>query len=105
MDKISFARLIAFVVSKGASLVHSDISYIDSSIIGGMPVENHSAVKCDDVTLHALMGYMQAGKKIEAIKAHRSLTGYGLKESKDIVEKYLTFKESNQPTRVEVLGK
>ena len=29
------------------------------------------------------------GKKIEAIKSHRSRTGMGLKESKDAIEKYM----------------
>lgn len=39
--------------------------------------------------LHYLMSLMQEGtKKIEAIKAYRTLTNYGLKESKDMVEKY-----------------
>lgn len=34
----------------------------------------------------AMMDAMAAGKKIEAIKRHRTLTGYGLKESKDAIE-------------------
>jgi ribosomal protein L7/L12 len=29
---------------------------------------------------------MAKGRKIEAIRMHRSLTGYGLKESKDVIE-------------------
>jgi len=37
-------------------------------------------------TLLAAMG--RDGQKIEAIKAYRVLTGLGLKESKDAVEKY-----------------
>ena len=38
--------------------------------------------------INALMFSMQQGRKIDAIKAYRQLTGYGLKESKDAVEKY-----------------
>ena len=39
--------------------------------------------------IDALMKYMVEGThKIDAIKCHRSLTGFGLKESKDAVEKY-----------------
>ena len=35
------------------------------------------------------MRLMVAGnQKIEAIKTHRAITGFGLKESKDAVEKY-----------------
>lgn len=33
-----------------------------------------------------LMNNLNGGSLIEAIKAHRALTGYGLKESKDAVE-------------------
>jgi ribosomal protein L7/L12 len=33
-----------------------------------------------------LLRAMADGRKIEAIKAYRTLTGYGLKESKDAVE-------------------
>ena len=36
--------------------------------------------------IYALMQSMSGGKKIDAIKAYRSLTDAGLKESKDIVE-------------------
>lgn len=36
--------------------------------------------------VHDLMNAMAQGRKIEAIKAHRTMTGFGLKESKDVVE-------------------
>lgn len=37
--------------------------------------------------INELMRAIHAGEKISAIKAYRSLTGYGLKEAKDAVEK------------------
>lgn len=33
-----------------------------------------------------MLAYMISGRKIEAIKTHRQLTGMGLKESKDAIE-------------------
>lgn len=36
-----------------------------------------------------LLNAIKKGEKIEAIKAYRSLTNMGLKESKDAVEKYI----------------
>lgn len=40
--------------------------------------------------IHELIGYMAEGRKIEAIKCHRFLTGYGLKESKDAIESVMS---------------
>lgn len=36
--------------------------------------------------VHDLIKFMATDRKIEAIKAHRALTGCGLKDSKDAVE-------------------
>jgi len=45
------------------------------------------------------MALMAEGtRKIEAIKCHRKITGYGLKESKDTVEKYWVSKGHYSPT-------
>ena len=43
-----------------------------------------------------MMSGMATGRKIEAIKFCRSLTGYGLKEAKDMVEAVMN--PQNQPT-------
>jgi ribosomal protein L7/L12 len=39
--------------------------------------------------VHDLMSAMANGRLIDAIKAHRSLTGSGLKESKEAVERVM----------------
>lgn len=39
--------------------------------------------------VHELLGFMVNDRKIDAIRTHRALTGYGLKESKDAVERVM----------------
>ena len=41
----------------------------------------------DPRLVHEMIGAIVADRKIEAIKAHRALTGYGLKESKEAIER------------------
>lgn len=86
LDKIRFARLMNVLSRWGLhELGEADIREIDDIIDVDMP----PAPMMNAETLHVLMSLMQEGtKKIEAIKQHRMMTGYGLKESKDIVEKY-----------------
>lgn len=36
--------------------------------------------------VNAMLEAIKLGRKIEAIKMHRTLTGFGLKESKDVIE-------------------
>jgi ribosomal protein L7/L12 len=43
-------------------------------------------IKCG---IDDMFRFMREGRKIEAIKVHRSLTGYGLKESKDEIERIM----------------
>jgi hypothetical protein len=38
------------------------------------------------INIIEMFRFMREGRKIEAIKAHRALTGLGLKESKDEIE-------------------
>ena len=42
----------------------------------------------NDASVNNLLHAIQGQRKIEAIKEYRSLTGIGLKESKDAIEKY-----------------
>jgi ribosomal protein L7/L12 len=46
------------------------------------------APKADPNLIKSLLWAIKDGRKIEAIKCHRMLTGYGLKESKDAIEAY-----------------
>lgn len=87
LDKIKFANLISYLSSFNRLDV-DQIERIDDliDVEVPMPIEHHYP-KNDDVD--RLMALMAEGtSKTEAIKIHRILTGLGLKESKDAVEKY-----------------
>jgi ribosomal protein L7/L12 len=87
LDKIRFASLIAIISSFGANLDPYRIQDIDDAINVDVPEPADRYPDSDDI--NNLMKLMADGKeKISAIKLHRKLTGYGLKESKDEVEKY-----------------
>lgn len=89
LDKIKFARLVAYLGPKCKFELDIDAINTLDDIIDvevPMPIEHHYP-KNDDID--RLMALMTEGtRKIEAIKIYRILTGYGLKESKDAVEKY-----------------
>jgi ribosomal protein L7/L12 len=88
LDKIRFARLIGFIERQYSfSLSNSEIEHIDELIDVEAPVTERVYPHLADV--NNLMLHMANGThKIEAIKSYRNLTGLGLKESKDAVEKY-----------------
>lgn len=98
LDKIKFAQLVAYLTNIGAEFTFDSVRDIDSIIDVEMPEQPIQIMNPEQ--LHALMALMQEGeRKIEAIKQHRMMTGYGLKESKDIVEKYW---QSNNARKSEV---
>jgi ribosomal protein L7/L12 len=84
LDKIRFAKVVALIVTEYQRISENFISELDhiidiEVIAPAMNVEQ----------LHTLMSIMQRGtNKIDAIKLHRAMTGWGLKESKDAVEDY-----------------
>lgn len=92
MNKIGFAVLIAYVqklIDRGISnnsyaLSFGDAQDIEGLIKEGMPTGPVKASELD--YLLSCMG--TEGKKIEAIKTYRAMTGEGLKESKDAVERH-----------------
>lgn len=88
LDKVRFATLIGFISrSAGVTFSVSEIVEIDDIIDMPIPEPVEKIINVDQ--LHTLMALMQEGtQKIEAIKQHRMMTGYALKESKDAVEKY-----------------
>lgn len=88
LNMFSFARLVSYI-TKISNVLPSQVEITDiHAMVTNCLPEQSPTSRCDDSELHNLLSAMQVGKKIEAIKAHRSLTGYGLKESKDAVEKY-----------------
>lgn len=92
LDKIKFARLTvhiqALINYRKTELSVNDIEDVDALIDVEMPDPVHMLyASTDDV--NDLIALMSKGThKIEAIKLHRKLTGWGLKESKDEVEKH-----------------
>ena len=86
MDKIQFAKLVAFV----AQCCHNDeLNEYDIERLAAL-TDAPAVPKqpCDAATLNALLYAMHAGKKITAIQQYRSLPNEGLLESKDAVERY-----------------
>lgn len=87
LDKIKFARLVGYISNCGITLGSPDIEFIDELIDINVP--DPKPGQADPADVNALMALMAEGtRKIEAIKVHRRLTGYGLKESKEAVEEF-----------------
>lgn len=85
LDKMKFAYLVKFLATDGW---YGSVEELDNLVNIEMP--EHPQIKADPATIDALMKAIHDGQKIEAIKQYRTLTGYGLKEAKDAVEKVLT---------------
>lgn len=90
MNKLKFAQLVAYIMFLKNDCPHETLDGHQIEHIERLTtVAPESVAKCDAQALDQLMALMAEGtRKIEAIKLHRQLTGLGLKESKDVVEKY-----------------
>lgn len=87
LDKMKFARIIAHCVSNGMSAGEYEVNTLDELI--DIDVSVQQSAKANPVEVDNLLALMAEGtRKIEAISVYRNLTGAGLKESKDAVEKY-----------------
>jgi hypothetical protein len=104
LDKMTFARVIAHCVSNGMSSGEYEVTELDNII--DISVEQERVYPCN-AHIDDLMRLMVEGqRKIEAIKVHRAITGFGLKESKDAVEKYWVRKPNTEgATLGDILGK
>ena len=103
LDRLKFAKLIAHCCSNGLSTDDWEIERIDELCEYEAPAQPVGTAKCSDVD--SLMMLMAEGtRKIEAIKAYRVLTGAGLKESKDAVERYWVSKPAHSNTVVSSSG-
>lgn len=90
MDKIKFAQLIGFISCQyRLTITQDDMREIDDMIDVTITDPNPVFAKasCDDVD-ELLKQVMRPEGLIHAIKAYRVLTGAGLKESKDAIERY-----------------
>ena len=95
MTNFEAAHLVSFVTA----LVGRTLDfYTIEGLLNCIPDDNHFATVPvapapmpfgAKTQVEILMGAMASDRKIEAIKAHRALTGYGIKESKDAVERVM----------------
>jgi hypothetical protein len=88
LDRLKLAKVVAHCCNNGFSTGDWEIERLDELIEFEVPVPQVMPnVNPSDIDL--LMAFMASGtQKIEAIKAYRTLTGAGLKEAKDAVERY-----------------
>ena len=93
LDKIMFARLIALITSEYKYMHDDFVKAVDDLI--DIEVPEPQIVRPSNENVERLMALMVEGtKKIDAIREHRTITGMGLKESKDAVERYWNIKMS-----------
>jgi ribosomal protein L7/L12 len=86
LDKLPFARLIGFCIGNGMDSSSSVIEEIDR-IVDFNLAPTYSNVNHVNELLEKMMT-ASTGNLIEAIKAYGNLTGQGLKESKEAIERY-----------------
>lgn len=92
LDKMKFARLIGFLSRNGFDAYEDNIKCVDDMIDIDVPVTEIAYPKNENV--ERLMMFMAGGThKIDAIREYRALTGMGLKDSKDAVERYWVSKD------------
>lgn len=85
MDKLAFARLVNLLSHWGMRELDShEMLELSNRTTPVKPFGEY----IDNTLIDELLKALRDGKFIEAIKAHRALTGYGLKESKDFIEQY-----------------
>lgn len=82
MDKFAFAELISYITAMGSRAISEHECREIEALMNRCNFQRSSQAVDD------LLRLMGSNSKIEAIKAYRALTGQGLKESKDAVEKY-----------------
>ncbi len=83
---ISHACLVSFVTAlAGRQMTIDEIHTLDHLAKLGNEAGKASV---NGQAVAAMLDAIKKGSKIEAIREHRAMTGYGLKESKDEIEKY-----------------
>jgi ribosomal protein L7/L12 len=95
LDKMQFAHVLAHCISNGMSAGDYEIEELDRRI--DVPVPEQQKFVSFTLVDELLAAMNQPGKKIAAIKAYRELTGEGLRESKNAVERYWTNNEHYSP--------
>ena len=90
IDTINFGVLMSRITALTGSseFYHGTVMDIYDLVKQCVVEENVPAPLCNPTVggINDLMSAIHGRRKIDAIKAYRSLTGYGLKEAKDAVE-------------------
>lgn len=87
LDKIKFARLVTWIASNASyQFNETDLQYIDDMIDIDVPQVKLPCSIVDEL----LREIVSPDGFIPAIKAYRAITGAGLKESKEAIERYRT---------------
>lgn len=94
MNMIKFAELISYLTVVGGHRLDKDqIAGVENRIVDILDVAPIS-IERPKVDLCPMFTYMLSERKIDAIREHRAITGMGLKESKDEIERLMNnFKE------------
>ena len=84
------AAFLALVVLGAVLTVQSRISLADRRVARVERkldlIIDHLGLRADDPRMNEVVALVRDGKKIQAIKVYREITGAGLKEAKDAVE-------------------
>ena len=106
LDKMTFARLVAHCVSNGMTGGNYEVERIDELCDFDVPEPKPGMANSRDVD-NLLMLMAEGTRKIETIKAYRMLTGVGLKEAKEAIERYWVYKndEVKPASLSDILGK
>ena len=78
------ARLISFITS----VANRQLNMNEISNLNDLMVDREGGSNGQDI--RAMFEHMRVYHKIDAIKLHRQMTGYGLKESKDEIEFFMS---------------
>ena len=102
LDKIKFARVVTWIARQSEyHFNEADLAHLDDLI--SIDVNEPSTAVWNAEDLNRLLFLMQEGqRKIEAIKQYRVMTGHGLKEAKDSVEKYWVSKPSKDDIAIKI---
>jgi len=84
LDKLKFAEVIGYCANRGMTVDATDIKVLDDLI--------NTSANADDI--NNMIKAIKDGRKIDAIKYYRTITGMWLKDSKDAIEAHWPIKRS-----------
>jgi ribosomal protein L7/L12 len=87
LDRLKLAKVVAHCCNNGFSTGDWEIERLDELIEFEVEQPKAGVVSCEAVD-NLLMLMAEGTRKIESIKTYHILTGAGLRESRDAVERY-----------------